>query len=141
MSASESPTFILQSFMVEYPTACTTRVMVPFSLSAVAIVRGIRSPSWSVRIITKFPALRARAIRGASTTSLYTFSENRSFTSILFIFAHSFLLIICKVIDYSAKCQNCTVNKRFLSRHDFTLHLSGNYSALYILTFRLPKSK
>ena len=60
--------------------------MVPFVVSAFAIVRGILSPFSSKRIITKCPALRALAIKGASISSKTTFSEKCSLCTILFIF-------------------------------------------------------
>ena len=81
-----SPDSRAQSFCVLTPTACTTSVMVPRSVLASAMVRGIRSPFSSRRRITKFPARRERAINGAETTNLKTFSENCSLPRILYIF-------------------------------------------------------
>ena len=63
-----SPSFRLQSLVEESPTFCTTSVMVPFSMSASAMVSGIRSLLASTRMMTKLPALRLLAIRGASTS-------------------------------------------------------------------------
>ena len=77
------------------PTTCTTKVIVPLSLSAEAIVRGIRSPFAPTRTITKCPAFRERAINGASTTSLTTFSEKYSFLIILFILNIYCSLFMC----------------------------------------------
>ena len=73
-------------FDEDSPTACTTSVIEPFSISASAIVKGMRSPCSPTRTITKCPGRRERAIIGASTTSFTTFSEKCSFSSILFIF-------------------------------------------------------
>ena len=92
-SATKSPSFKLQSFVEESPTFCTTSVIVPRLISASAIVNGILSPCWSTRTITKFPALRLLAIRGASTSKRYTFSENCSLRTILFIL---FLFLVVK---------------------------------------------
>ena len=75
MSVMYSPTFRSQSFEDERPTFCTTSVIVPAFVSASAMVSGIRSPFSPILIITKWPALRDCAIRGASTTILNTFSE------------------------------------------------------------------
>ena len=69
----------------ESPTACTTSVMVPREGSASQMVSGMRSPPSPTRTITKCPARRERAMSGASTTSLNTFSENCSLAIILFI--------------------------------------------------------
>ena len=81
----QSPGFMARSLWVEAPTCCTTRVMVPFSISAPAMVRGTRSEWSSTRIMTKCPALRLRAMSGASTISSATFSEKNLFEMILFI--------------------------------------------------------
>ena len=86
-SATLSPTPRAQSFLDERPTICTTSVMVPRSVSAPAIVSGMRSPFWSTRTMTKLPALRLRAISGASISKRNTRSENCSFLTILFIFS------------------------------------------------------
>ena len=59
--------------------------MVPFSVSADAMVKGIRSPPASARTITKCPGFRALATAGASTISLTTFSEKKDFSKIRFI--------------------------------------------------------
>ncbi len=75
----------LQSLVDESPTFCTTSVMVPCLVSASAIVSGMRSPFSPILMMTKFPAFRDWAIRGASTTILNTFSEYCSLLTILFI--------------------------------------------------------
>ena len=69
-SATQSPSLRLQSLTDDRPTFCTTSVMVPRSMSASAMVSGMRSPFLSTRTITKFPALRLFAIRGASISNL-----------------------------------------------------------------------
>ena len=84
-SVISSPTSSWHNFVDESPTSCTTRVMVPFFGSASAMVSGIRSPFSPTRTITKCPALRERAINGASTSSFTTFAEKNSLLTILFI--------------------------------------------------------
>ena len=84
-SVMKSPSLRLQSLVDDNPTSCTTMVMVPFSMSASAIVRGIRSPFSPTRTMTKLPALRLFAISGASISKRNTFSENCTFLIILFI--------------------------------------------------------
>ena len=76
ISAIWSPTFRSQMEVDEWPTFWMTSVMVPFSTSAPAMVRGTRSPFSPRRTITKWPALRERAMSGAVISSLKTFSEN-----------------------------------------------------------------
>ena len=66
-AAMESPGSRRESFVVVAPTVWKMTVIVPFSTSASAIVRGIRSPNSSSAIkITNCPALRSCATRGAS---------------------------------------------------------------------------
>ena len=84
-SVIDSPSFSSQKRVEESPTSCTTRVMVPFFRSEPAIVNGIRSPFSPTRTMTKCPALRDLAIKGASISNLNTFSEKRSLLMILFI--------------------------------------------------------
>ena len=85
-SVMQSPSCNSHRRVDDRPTSCTTRVMVPATGSASAMVRGMRSPFSPTRTMTKCPALRDRAMSGASTTSLKTFSEKCSLWRILFIF-------------------------------------------------------
>ena len=66
----EENTVEQQSLVEDKPTFCTTNVIVPFSVSAPAMVNGIRSPFSPTRTITKCPALRAFAMSGASISNL-----------------------------------------------------------------------
>ena len=75
MSCRRSPGSMSSSLCVDAPMRCTTKVIVPFSISAPAMVNGTRSDCASTRMITKCPARRLRAISGASTTISATFSE------------------------------------------------------------------
>ena len=84
-SATSSPLLRLQSLVDESPTFCTTSLIVPRTLSASAIVKGIRSLFLSTLTITKFPARRLWAISGASMSKQNTFSENCLFEMILFM--------------------------------------------------------
>ena len=59
--------------------------MVPRFGSASAMVKGMRSPRFPVRTITKLPALRLLAMSGASISNKNTFSENCFLRIILFI--------------------------------------------------------
>ncbi len=88
-SVTQSPTFRSQSLMLDKPTFCTTSVMVPFSVSASAMVSGMRSPFFPTRTITKLPALRLFAMSGASISKRKTFSENCSLRMILFIMSQN----------------------------------------------------
>ena len=85
-SATTSPAFSRHNFLDDSPTSCTTNVMVPFSMSASAMVSGIRSPFLSTLTITKLPAFLLFAISGASISKRKTFSENCFLRIILFIF-------------------------------------------------------
>ena len=85
ISCRLSPGSMAKSLCVETPMRCTTNVIVPFSISAAAIVKGTRSELASTRIITKCPARRLRAMSGASTTSSATLSEKNFFERIRFI--------------------------------------------------------
>jgi len=67
-SASASPARSAAIWRVVLPTAWTIRVIVPAAASPSTIVNGIRSPPSATRTITKCPASRLRATRGASTT-------------------------------------------------------------------------
>ena len=84
-SAKQSPIFIAHSLSEETPTRCTTNVIVPFAVSASAMVKGIRSPCLSTRMMTKWPAFLLRAMAGALMTNLYTFSENCCLLKISFM--------------------------------------------------------
>ena len=64
--------------------------MVPLWVSASAMVSGILSLFLSTLIITKLPALRLFAMRGASISNLNTFSENCCFCIILFMLVSGF---------------------------------------------------
>ena len=84
-SVMKSPSPRLHNLIEESPTRCTTIVIVPLSASASAMVSGIRSPFCPTLTMTKLPALRLRAISGASISKRNTFSENCSLRMILFI--------------------------------------------------------
>ena len=84
-SVTASPSPRAQSFFDDRPTACTTSVIVPRDVSAEAMVSGMRSPCSPTRTMTKCPALRDRAISGASTSSFTTWGEKCSLLTILFI--------------------------------------------------------
>ena len=85
ISVIKSPSFSAQSFVDETPIFCTTSVMVPFCTSASAMVSGIRSPFSPTFTITKCPALRDFAIKGASTSNFTTLAEKYALLIILFI--------------------------------------------------------
>ena len=68
--------------MVVFPTACTTRVMVPASRSTSAIVSGMRSELAWGRTITNWPGRWRRATRGASISKRVTFSPRGFLTRI-----------------------------------------------------------
>ena len=84
-SVTYSPSLRLHNLIDERPTFCTTSVIVPFVVSASAIVSGILSPLLPTLTITKFPAFLLLAISGASMSKRYTFSENCTFLIILFM--------------------------------------------------------
>ena len=91
-SVIKSPSFNLDSLADVHPTICTINVMVPRSVSASAMVSGIRSPPSPMRMMTKCPALRLCAMRTASISILNIFSDRNSFLTILFIIIHLQLL-------------------------------------------------
>ncbi len=80
-NASPSPKASVISIVV-FPTACTTRVIVPLSRSASAIVSGIRSERACGRTMTNWPARWRLATRGASTSKRVTFSPSDFLTRI-----------------------------------------------------------
>ena len=86
-----SPGSNAKSLVLLIPIRCTTKVMVPFIVSASAIVSGMRSLCASTRTITKCPARRLRAIKGASITNSATFSEKKRFDTIFAISTASHL--------------------------------------------------
>ena len=63
-----SPTTMVAISMVDLPTSCTTRVMVPASGSVSAMVSGIRSAVSLMSTMTNCPAWCFREISGASIT-------------------------------------------------------------------------
>ena len=77
-----SPTASEFSSLVVLPTPWTTKVIVPRSGSAPAIVRGMRSPWLCVRTMTNCPGRCLRAMRGAATSSRCTSAVNRSVATI-----------------------------------------------------------
>jgi len=82
----ESPGSRSASLWVLTPTVWKIRVMVPFTVSASAMVRGTRSPhSTSVWTMTNCPALRSRAMLAASISTRKTSSDRRVLDTILFI--------------------------------------------------------
>ena len=90
----------------ERPTAWTTSVMVPSFTSASEMVSGIRSPFTSILTMTKWPALRDLAIKGAFTTSWNTFSENWCFATIVYILTCYFCLLYfssAKIVQFEGK--------------------------------------
>ena len=95
-SVTYSPSLRLHSLIDERPTFCTTSVIVPFVVSASAMVSGIRSPLSPTLTITKFPAFLLLAISGASMSKRYTFSENCSFLIILFMALQLMLIVYVK---------------------------------------------
>ena len=83
-----SPTFSLESFSVVAPTVWKMSVIVPLSGLASAMVRGMRSPSWSSTMrMMNWPGLRSWAMRGASTSMRKTFSESCRFAMMRFMIA------------------------------------------------------
>ena len=84
--------------------------MVPFSTSASAIVKGMRSPLSPTLTMTKLPALRLLAISGASTSKRNTFSENCSLRIILFIIFKS--------------TSNKQTSKQVISKFDAATHIA-----------------
>ena len=84
-SVMQSPSLRSHRRLELKPTFWITRVMIPFSVSACAMVNGMRSPFSPTLTMTKLPALYAFAISGASTRRRKTFSENCSFDTILYI--------------------------------------------------------
>ena len=82
--AISSPSFRSANSAVVLPTRCQISLIVPFSASASAIVRGIRSAYSLFRLImTNWPGFLARATRAASISAVKTFSESCSLDKIL----------------------------------------------------------
>src|SRR5512140_3555007 len=88
-----SPAFSVARSFVVLPIDCTMSVMVPFVESLSAMVRGIRSPVESTRIMTKLPAFLLRAIKGASMTYFVIVGARTVFSTMGYISAFGRLMI------------------------------------------------